>query len=107
MDTSLFDTTSESGIPDLAGRTGQLDLVTRLGVAEVVGAHALLGGVVGLELRAPVGGAAHAEGGGLAGLVVTCDAREKVSGSRERGAKTNARKQSCERYLTTQSPAAK
>ena len=38
---------------DLAGGAGQLDLVTGLGVAQEVRADALLGGVVGLQLRAP------------------------------------------------------
>eukprot|EP00964_Phaeocystis_antarctica_P033215 scaffold18857_cov46-Phaeocystis_antarctica.AAC.1 len=56
---------------DLAGGAGQLDLVAGLAVAQEVGADALLGGVVGLELRAPVGGAADAERGGGAGHVVT------------------------------------
>mmetsp|Transcript_13722 Transcript_13722/g.41783 ORF Transcript_13722/g.41783 Transcript_13722/m.41783 type:complete len:206 (-) Transcript_13722:208-825(-) len=56
---------------NLARWAGQLHLVTRLRVAEVVGADALLGRVLGLELRAPVGGATHAEGGGGAGHVVT------------------------------------
>ncbi len=55
---------------DLSGRAGHGDLVSRLGVAEEVGADSLLGGVLGLELGAPVGGAADAEGAGLAGHVV-------------------------------------
>eukprot|EP00962_Isochrysis_galbana_P059549 scaffold33222_cov129-Isochrysis_galbana.AAC.4 len=36
-----------------------------------VGAHALLGRVIGLELWAPIGGAAHAQRGGGTGHVVT------------------------------------
>ena len=47
-----------------------MTLVAGLGVAQEVGADALLGGVVRLELGAPVGGAAHAERGGGAGHVV-------------------------------------
>merc|ERR1719324_1288142 len=41
------------------------DLVPGLGVAEEVGADALLGRVVRLQLGAPVGGPAHAQGGRL------------------------------------------
>merc|ERR1719163_1122053 len=63
---------------NLARRASELDLVTGLGIAQVVGADTLLGGGVGLELRAPVGGAAHAQGGGLAILEIT------VAGGRDR-----------------------
>jgi len=55
----------------LAGGASELELIAGLGVAKEVGADALLGGVVGLELGAPVSGAANAEGGGLAVLEVT------------------------------------
>ena len=60
----------------------RLDVVTRLGVAKEVGADALLGRVVRLELGAPVGGTANAEGSGLAGHVVS------VTGGRD-GIQTN------------------
>ena len=65
---------------NLARRASQLDLVTGLGIAQVVGADTLLGGVVGLELGAPVSGAAHAQSGGLAILEVTCNRQQAETG---------------------------
>lgn len=56
---------------DLARRTSDHDLVTRLGVAEVVGADTLLGRVLSLELRAPVDSAANTEGSSGALHVIT------------------------------------
>ena len=56
---------------DLSGGTGHHDFVSGLGVAEEVGTDSLLGGIVGLELGAPVGGATYAEGSRLAGHVVS------------------------------------
>mmetsp|Transcript_42874 Transcript_42874/g.130419 ORF Transcript_42874/g.130419 Transcript_42874/m.130419 type:complete len:611 (+) Transcript_42874:1500-3332(+) len=55
---------------DLTRGARHLDLISGLGVAEEVGADALLGRIVGLELGAPVGGAADAEGASVAGHVV-------------------------------------
>eukprot|EP00968_Pinguiococcus_pyrenoidosus_P017003 scaffold1659_cov255-Pinguiococcus_pyrenoidosus.AAC.2 len=55
---------------DLSGRAGHGHLGARGGVAEVVGADALLGRVLGAHLRVPVHGAAHAERAGVAGHVV-------------------------------------
>mmetsp|Transcript_30240 Transcript_30240/g.47335 ORF Transcript_30240/g.47335 Transcript_30240/m.47335 type:complete len:289 (+) Transcript_30240:439-1305(+) len=60
---------------DLAGRTSHLHLIPRLSIAQVVGAHTLLGGVLGLQLRAPVGGTANAEGHGVAGHVISISGR--------------------------------
>mmetsp|Transcript_31995 Transcript_31995/g.68160 ORF Transcript_31995/g.68160 Transcript_31995/m.68160 type:complete len:339 (-) Transcript_31995:106-1122(-) len=59
---------------DLTGGAGHDDLGTGLGVAEEVGADALLGGIVGLELGAPVGGATDTEGTGGASHVITITA---------------------------------
>ena len=56
---------------DLSGGSSHLDLGTRLGVAQEVGADSLLGGIVGLKLGAPVGGATNAKGSGLSGHVIT------------------------------------
>ena len=56
---------------DLTGRAGHLQLISRRGVAEEVRADSLLGGVLGLELGAPVGGTADAERSGLAGHVIS------------------------------------
>lgn len=47
-------------------RTGHCDLVAWLGIAKEVGAEALLCGVIGLQLWAPVLGTANAQGCGLA-----------------------------------------
>mmetsp|Transcript_21230 Transcript_21230/g.59076 ORF Transcript_21230/g.59076 Transcript_21230/m.59076 type:complete len:372 (-) Transcript_21230:1819-2934(-) len=60
---------------DLSGWAGHLHLVTWLGVAQEVGADALLGWIVGLELWAPVGGATDAQGSGLSGHVITVTGR--------------------------------
>merc|ERR1719316_2365701 len=69
----------------LARRAGERQLIARAGVAQEVGADALLGGVVRLELRAPVGGAAHAERRGGAGHVVTvARRRDRVQADRVR-----------------------
>ena len=57
---------------DLARRASQLHLIAGLSVAEVVRAHALLGRILLASRRIGVSGAADAQGGGLAGLVVTC-----------------------------------
>ena len=56
---------------DLARRASELHLVARLGVAEIVGADALLGRILLAGGRVGVGSTANAQGGGLAGLVVT------------------------------------
>mmetsp|Transcript_5995 Transcript_5995/g.10231 ORF Transcript_5995/g.10231 Transcript_5995/m.10231 type:complete len:380 (+) Transcript_5995:74-1213(+) len=85
---------------DLARRAGHLHLGARLGVAEVVRAHTLLGRVLGAELRAPVGGAANAEGGGVAGHVVTvARRRDRVEADRVRLAvlRVGARRDHAER----------
>mmetsp|Transcript_12511 Transcript_12511/g.35687 ORF Transcript_12511/g.35687 Transcript_12511/m.35687 type:complete len:361 (-) Transcript_12511:20-1102(-) len=50
----------------LSGRSGHGDLSSRCSIAKEVGADSLLGGVLGSELGAPVGGAADAQGGSLA-----------------------------------------
>jgi len=60
---------------DLAGRTSHLHLIPRLSIAQVVGAHTLLGGVLRFQLRAPVGGTANAEGHGVAGHVISISGR--------------------------------
>ena len=49
----------------LSGRPSHGDLGSRGSIAEEVGADTLLGGVLSSELRAPVGGPADAQGGGL------------------------------------------
>jgi hypothetical protein len=56
---------------NLAGRASELDLIASLGVAEVVRADTLLGRILLAGGRVGVGSTADAEGGGLAGLVVT------------------------------------
>mmetsp|Transcript_774 Transcript_774/g.1825 ORF Transcript_774/g.1825 Transcript_774/m.1825 type:complete len:343 (-) Transcript_774:65-1093(-) len=56
---------------DLTGRAGHLQLISRRGVTEEVRADSLLGGVIGLELGAPVGGTADAERSSLAGHVIS------------------------------------
>ena len=56
---------------DLTGRAGHRHLVSRGGVANEVRADSLLGGIVGLELGAPVRGATDAERSGLAGHVIS------------------------------------
>jgi len=56
---------------DLTGGSGHHDFVTGLGVAQEVGADSLLGGIVGLEFGAPVGGTTDTEGSGLSGHVIT------------------------------------
>mmetsp|Transcript_15434 Transcript_15434/g.33427 ORF Transcript_15434/g.33427 Transcript_15434/m.33427 type:complete len:349 (-) Transcript_15434:60-1106(-) len=56
---------------DLTGGSGHHDLGSGSGIAKEVGADSLLGGIVRLELGAPVVGATDAEGSGLAGQVVT------------------------------------
>jgi hypothetical protein len=48
-----------------------LDFITRLGVAKEVGADTLLGWVVSLELRAPVGSTTDTQGSSLSGHVIT------------------------------------
>jgi len=60
---------------DLSGGSGHLDLGTGLGVAKEVGADTLLGRIVGLELRAPVGGTTDAQGSSLSGHVITVSRR--------------------------------
>jgi len=52
------------------GRERRQERRTRLGVTEEVGADALLGRVLGLELGAPVRGPTDTKGGGLALHVV-------------------------------------
>jgi len=60
---------------DLSSGTSHADFVTRLGVAKEVGADTLLGRIIGLEFRAPVGGTADAEGTSLSRHVVTISGR--------------------------------
>ena len=60
---------------DLTGGTGHHDLGTGLGVAKEVGADSLLGGIVFLELGAPVSGTTDAKGSGLAGHVISVPGR--------------------------------
>jgi hypothetical protein len=52
-----------------------LYLITRLGVAKEVRADTLLGRIVSLELRAPVGGTTDTEGSSLPGHVITITRR--------------------------------
>ena len=56
---------------NLAGRAGELHLIASLGIAKVVRADTLLGRILLASLRVGVGSTAHAESGGLAGLVIT------------------------------------
>jgi len=67
---------------DLTGGSSHGNLVTGGGVTQEVGADTLLGGVLGLKFRAPVGGTTNAEGSGLTGHVIT------VTGGGD-GVKTN------------------
>ena len=60
---------------DLTGGSSHLDFVTRRGVAQEVGADTLLGGVFGLEFRAPVGSTTNTEGSSLSGHVITVTRR--------------------------------
>jgi hypothetical protein len=57
---------------NLARRAGKLHLIARLGIAKVVRADTLLGRILLAGGRVGVGSTANAQGGGLAGLVVTC-----------------------------------
>ena len=56
---------------NLAGGASHHDLSTGLSVAKEVGADTLLGRIVGLELRAPVGGTTHTERTSLSRHVIT------------------------------------
>jgi hypothetical protein len=56
---------------NLTGGSGHHDFVTGLGVTQEVGADSLLGWIVGLELRAPVGGTTDTEGSSLSGHIIT------------------------------------
>jgi len=56
---------------NLTSGSGHNDLITGLGVTQEVGADSLLGGVIGLELGAPVGGTTDTEGSGLSGHIIT------------------------------------
>ncbi len=56
---------------NLSGGSGHLNLITRGGVAEEVGADSLLGGIVCLELRAPVSGTTNTKGSGLSGHIIS------------------------------------
>mmetsp|Transcript_1215 Transcript_1215/g.880 ORF Transcript_1215/g.880 Transcript_1215/m.880 type:complete len:346 (-) Transcript_1215:11-1048(-) len=60
---------------NLSGGSGHHDLVTGLGVAKEVGADSLLGRIVSLQLRAPVGCATHAKRSGLSGHVISVTRR--------------------------------
>ena len=56
---------------NLTGGSGHHDFITGVGITQEVGADSLLGGIVGLELGAPVGGTTDAEGSGLTGHIIT------------------------------------
>jgi len=56
---------------NLSSRSGHLDIITGLSVAQEVRADSLLGGIIGLELGAPVSGTTNAERSGLSGHVVS------------------------------------
>ena len=60
---------------NLSGRSGHLNFIARLGVTEEVGADTLLGWVLSLELRAPVGGTTDAQRSSLTSHVVSVSRR--------------------------------
>ena len=60
---------------NLSRGSSHLDFVTRLGVAQKVGADSLLGGVLGLEVGAPVGGTTDAKGSSLSGHIISISGR--------------------------------
>jgi len=56
---------------DLSGWSGHGNSVTGGGVAKEVGADSLLGWVIGLQFRVPVGCATDAKGSGLSGQIIS------------------------------------
>jgi len=60
---------------NLSGRSGHVDLISGLGITQEVRADSLLGWVISLQLRAPIGGTTDTERSSLSGHVISVTGR--------------------------------